>query len=173
MREICILLIDNQQDWLTFAKNVLEDAGFCTVTASSLEEAQQQFAASLDDFPLILVDLNSVEENIALFQEFARTESSHKRPLVVLFPTELTPMNMSRIFRLGVFDCVNKQYGKQGILKLVEEQLADYHAEQEEPPPLPSGSESLNKSRRKRSIRNPPTGVSVRAQSSSGYLPAW
>jgi len=123
-----ILLVDGQQDWLVFAEAVLKGAGFEVVTAPDIRRAQRLLSAAQDDFALILVDLDSAEEDTAAFRQVAWAKSGYKRPLVVLFPTKLTPVNMSKFFRLGAFDCVNKQYGRQGLLNLVKRQLADYQA---------------------------------------------
>jgi len=121
-----ILLVDGQQSWLKFAESVLRNASFKVVTASNLHEAQQSLLASRDEFSLILVDFNSATEDPTTLRAIGRKASGQKRPIVVLFPIEMTPSNMSSMFRLGIYDCANKQYNERGLLNLVAVELADY-----------------------------------------------
>ena len=152
-----ILLVDGQQDWLAFAEAVLKGAGFEVVTALDIRRAQRLLSTAQDDFALILVDLDSAEEDTAAFRQVAWAQSGYKRPLVVLFPTELTPVNMSKFFRLGAFDCVSKQYGKRGLLNLVKQQLADYQA-------MSKGSSSSFECGKERSSQESLACTSTKAQ---------
>ena len=157
-----ILLVDSQQNWLEFAKKILVDAGFDVKTVPDIKEAQHLLSTDRNDFALILVDLDSVAEDIATFREITRTESGRKRPIVVLFPSELTPVDMSSIFRLGAYDCVNKRYGRQGLLNLVNEQLADYQEILEESPPSSHCEKKSN-------FRDFLAGICVRARRLHGF----
>lgn len=157
-----ILLIDSQQNWLKFAKNTLTAAGFDIEVVPDIESAQHLLSTTQNEFALILASLDSVQEDTATFPEIARTESGRKRRIVVLFPTELTPANMSKIFRLGAHDCVNKRYGRQGLLNLVMEQLADYDETSEAPP-------SSSKCERKTSLGDSPVSAPARARPLRGF----
>lgn len=123
-----ILLVDGQQDWLVFAEAVLKGAGFEVVTTPDIRRAQRLLSVARDDFALILVDLDSVEEDPAAFRQAARPKPGQRRPLIVMFSTGMTPISMAQFFKLGAYDCVNKQYSKRGLLNLVQQQLADYQA---------------------------------------------
>jgi len=157
-----ILLVDSQRNWLEFAERVLTDAGFEVEPLPGIKEARHLLSTDGDDFALILVDLESVEEDTATFREITRTESGRKRPIVVLFPTALTPVDMSEIFRLGAYDCVNKRYGRQGLLNLVTEQLADYQGILEESPPS-------SQCEKKTTFRDFLDGIGARARRLHGF----
>lgn len=158
-----ILLVDGQQEWLAFAKAVLKGAGFEVETVPDIKRAQNLLSIARDDFALILVDLDSAEEDTATFRQVAWAKSGYKRPLVVLFPTELTPVNMSKFFRLGAFDCVNKQYGRQGLLNLVKQQLADYQA-------MSEGNSSSFECGKERSPQESLVGTSTKARSLPSFV---
>jgi DNA-binding NtrC family response regulator len=118
-----ILLVDSEQDWLAFSKKALEEAGYSATTASSLTELNKVFSKADRAFDLILLDLQYAKEDGGLLGELARS-CSVDRCIVVLFPTQMMPLQMIEFFRLGVVqDCVDKQYDKERVISLVREQL--------------------------------------------------
>ena len=118
-----ILLVDNERAWLEFSKKTLEEAGYSVRTASSPTEVKELFSKPGRAFDLIFVDLRYAEGDGGLLGQLARSGLAD-RCIIVLFPTQMTPLQMVEFFRMGVVqDCVDKQYDKERLLSLVKEQL--------------------------------------------------
>jgi len=48
-------------------------------------------------------------------------EADRRRRVVVVFPTEFALSEMREVFKLGVYDCVDKQYDPDKLIRLVED----------------------------------------------------
>ena len=118
-----ILLVDSEHAWLDFSEETLEEAGYSVETTSSPAEINELFSKPGNKFNLILVDLKYAKDDGGLLGQLARS-SFTGRCIVVLFPTQMTALQMIELFRMGVVqDCVDKQYDRERLLSLVKEQL--------------------------------------------------
>jgi len=111
-----ILLVDPDDTWLDFAMGTLQEQGIRARVATGIDEAEQ--IPRITSKPqLVLVDLEFAERVPDQLWHFAESKN---RYVVVLFPTDLTPYRMSRVVKLGVYDCVGKPYDAQSLLVLVK-----------------------------------------------------
>ena len=116
-KERCqILFVDPDESWLRFVMETLRDKGIKVKYATDISKAERKLKLVLGT-QLVFVDIEFVEHTAAQFQRFVETSN---RYVVVLSPTDLTPYRMSRIFRLGVYDCVNKPYNGRSLVRLIE-----------------------------------------------------
>lgn len=118
-----ILLVDQEQAWLTFGQTVLAQDGYMVQTAASAAEAWDQIQTG--EFDLVLMDLQVVEQGNIAIGKIMASQYQKKHHVVIMSPTNLTPASMRAMFKLGTYDCVDKQYDDAGLRKLIDEQLAE------------------------------------------------
>jgi DNA-binding NtrC family response regulator len=116
----CILIIDTRDEWLSFAKAVLTEAGYKVEIARSVREAEGISGDDDNRFDLILADQKVVEAESNALRDLIWIGPDRRRRVVVVFPTQLTLDKMRPVFKLGVFDCVDKQYERDKLVDLVQ-----------------------------------------------------
>lgn len=109
-----ILIIDPDPNLVSSAVRALGSQGFDVQGVTKIDQIGR--ASEFVSRPqLVFVDLEFAERSPDQFQRFAQARN---RYVVVLFPTGLTPYHMSRIFKLGAYDCVDKPYDMQSLVEL-------------------------------------------------------
>jgi len=116
-----ILIIDTRDDWLSLAEDALSRAGYQVTTARSIQEAKRILDANGDHFDLILADQKVADADIGVLHDVIWAEPDRRRRVVVVFPSEPKLIKMRTHFRLGAFDCVDKQYERDKLVALVQE----------------------------------------------------
>jgi len=77
------------------------------------------------DIDLVLIDLKAAEQEEAVIRQIMMRQSAKHYHVVIAFPTDLTPSKMRAMFKMGAYDCVDKQYDDAGLLRLIQTQLAE------------------------------------------------
>ena len=113
-----ILLIDQHPEWLTFAQEVLSK-DYDVVALSKHEDIfLLRDKAVKKGFDLIFIGLELATGNLdqlkPLFKEWH---------FVVIFPVLQENETVRLLFKAGVYDCARKPYEREGLLKLVAEEL--------------------------------------------------
>jgi DNA-binding NtrC family response regulator len=115
-----ILLIDQHPEWLEFAQNVLKE-GYDVVAHKAWDNAMstvRESARKVEGFDLVFIGLELATSNLdelkPLFKEWQ---------FVVIFPIIETNETVRLLFKAGVYDCARKPYEKEGLLKLVADEL--------------------------------------------------
>lgn len=116
-----ILIIDTRDEWLSFAESTLSEAGYEVEVARSIREAKEIVGDNDNKFDLILADQKVVEAEKDVLREMIWVEPDRRRRVVVVFPAQLALPKMREIFKLGAFDCVDKQYERDKLIDLVQE----------------------------------------------------
>jgi len=111
-----VLLIDPDAYWIKFALDTLKRRGISAQGTTDLDKIGRAFRL-IHGPQLTLVNLEFAENSPDQLRRLAQSGDRH---VVVLFPTSLTPYEMSRVFKLGVYDCVDKPYDAQSLVRLVE-----------------------------------------------------
>lgn len=118
-----ILLVDKERGWLTFGRTALTRAGYIVETAESASNAWD--CLQKRDFDLVLIDLKEAEQEDTTVRQIAAFQSAKEYHVVIVFPTDLTPGKMRTMFKMGTYDCVDKQYDRARLRKLVDAQFAE------------------------------------------------
>ncbi len=118
-----ILLIDGELGWLEFGKRTLSEAGYVVEIAEKATYAWKLLKEGR--FDLILIDLNVVEQEEDIICQLTINQRGRGTHSVILFPVDLTPAKMRKLFKMGVYDCVDKQYDAAGLIGLVVTQFAE------------------------------------------------
>jgi DNA-binding NtrC family response regulator len=115
-----ILLIDQHPEWLAFAQNVLKEH-YDVVAHKAWDNAMSTVKASarkVQGFDLVFIGLELATSNLdelkPLFKEWH---------FVVIFPVIETNEAVRLLFKAGVYDCARKPYEKEGLLRLVADEL--------------------------------------------------
>jgi len=118
-----ILLIDRHPEWLQFAGEVLQEQ-YEIITAGSFEEANECCIrkGQSQEFDLILVGLDLAANNLATITQLSKAPSDGWR-FVVMFPIFQQDETLRMFFKAGVLDCADKPYEREGLLKLVADEL--------------------------------------------------
>jgi DNA-binding NtrC family response regulator len=116
-----ILIIDTQGKWLSFASSTLSEVGYEVEVAKSIQEAKEILGDNDDKFDLILADQKVAEAEGNILRDVIWVEPDRRRRVVVVFPAQLALPEMRKIFKLGAFDCVDKQYERDKLIGLVQE----------------------------------------------------
>ena len=115
-----ILLIDRHAGWLQFAQEILQEQ-YDVLAAISLEEAVE--ACTVMDqsqgFDLIFVGLGSAANGLSIIKSL-----DSQWPFVIIFPVFQEDEKLRIFFKAGVYDCVDKPYEREILLKLVENELS-------------------------------------------------
>jgi DNA-binding NtrC family response regulator len=119
---ICqILVIDPDSDWIDFAVQTLRGQGIGAQGVTDIDKIGQA-SKPVCGSQLVFMDLELVRRAPDQVRHFAEKEN---RYVVVLFSTGLTPHRMSRVFKLGAYDCVGKPYDSQSLIKLAKSLLRE------------------------------------------------
>lgn len=115
-----ILLIDRHQEWLRFAQEVLQDEHE-VYTATSFEEAKECCVGDdlSQEFDLIFVGLELATSNLSTIESLGR-----EWRFVVMFPVYQEDEKLRILFKAGVYDCADKPYDRESLLKLVADELS-------------------------------------------------
>jgi DNA-binding NtrC family response regulator len=116
-----ILIIDTRNEWLSFAKATLSEAGYEVEVATSVQEAKDRLGDNGNRFDLILADQKVVEAESDTLRDMIWVEPDRRRRVVVVFPMQLALDKMRAAFKLGAFDCVDKQYERDKLISTVQE----------------------------------------------------
>ena len=114
-----ILIIDTRDEWLSFAESTLSEAGYEVKVAKSIRKAKEILGDNGNKFDLILADQKVTETESDILRDMIWVEPDRRRRVVVIFPTQLTLDKMREIFKLGAFDCVDKQYERDKLIDTV------------------------------------------------------
>ena len=119
-----ILLIDKHPEWLQLAAEVLQWQ-YEVTTAKSFEEASECCLGEKrsQKFDLIFVGLDLATNNLDTIAQLSKVPSGKWR-FVVMFQVFQDDKTLRMLFKAGVYDCTDKPYEREGLLKLVAEELA-------------------------------------------------
>jgi DNA-binding response OmpR family regulator len=127
-----ILVADNQPEWRSFSKRVLEAHGYEVHVVETINKLDQ--ALGRDRYDLILLNAEllrdpSLDAVRSLFQRY-----TDKPIIVVSVPSVMyhAVQETRTAFRLGAKDCVDKPFSAGRLLDLVHQLLnefANHHAQ--------------------------------------------
>jgi len=112
-----VLVIDARDEWLSFARLTLSEAGYEVEVTGSAREAME-ILSSDNAFDLIPADQKVAETECDILRDMIWIEPDRRRLVVVVFPTEPALDRMRMIFRLGAFDCVAKPYERDKLIQI-------------------------------------------------------
>jgi DNA-binding NtrC family response regulator len=114
-----ILLIDRHPEWLQFAQEVLQEQ-YNVLTATGFEEAAKCCVGEerSQEFDLIFIGLDLATTNLNTIESLGR-----QWRFVVMFPVFQEDEKLRILFKAGVYDCADKPYEREGLLKLVADEL--------------------------------------------------
>ena len=115
-----ILLIDHYPEWLQFAHEALQEQ-YDVLTATSFEEAREcciQEGRS-QEFDLVLVGLDLAISNLSTIKSLGK-----QWRFVVMSPVFQEDETLRILFKAGGYDCADKPYGRDALLKLVADELS-------------------------------------------------
>lgn len=118
-----ILIIDTRDEWLSFARSTLSEAGYEVEVARNIREANEILFDKNSNFDLILADqkVAEAEAERGILRNMIGREPDRQRRVVVVSPAQPTVDKMRTIFKLGAFDYVDKQYETVKLVDLVQE----------------------------------------------------
>lgn len=116
-KDVCwILFVDSDARWLDFAVGTLKERRIRARGVTDISKVERASKFMLGP-QLAFVDLEFAERAPDQLQHFAKHGNKY---VVVLFPTCTSSYRMSRIFKLGAYDCVDKPYDVQSLMRLVK-----------------------------------------------------
>lgn len=118
-----ILLIDQRSEWLQFAKEVLQEQ-YEVVVAQSFQDASEccMREGRSQDFDLVFIGQGLAASNLPAISQLSRSPSDGWR-FIVMFPVFQEDESLRMFFKAGVLDCADKPYEREGLLKLVADEL--------------------------------------------------
>ena len=81
-----ILILDTREDWLSFAKSVLVEAGYEVEVAQSVREAERILGDNGNGFDLVLADQKVVEAESDILRDMIWIGPDRRRRVAVVFP---------------------------------------------------------------------------------------
>lgn len=115
-------LIDNDVDWLAFARKTLEKEGYHVKVSTELV---QEFLHSVE---LVLISDNVIDRMANKVDDFLSLRVQCKPRMIVMFSVDMTVERVVPLFRKGVNDCVWKPYHDKALLEVVASELASIEA---------------------------------------------
>ena len=116
-----IFVIDPDSGWLDFAKSALtsitKETGMQICSATHIEKILSLTKIPISIPRIVFVDLEFAEKEPDLLGRIANTKNWY---VVILFPTGFLPYRISAIFKLGVYDCIEKPYDIQSLSNIFE-----------------------------------------------------
>ncbi len=114
-----ILLLDKHPEWLEFAKSVLsDDYEVVALTGQDQILSLKDQLGKVNGFDLIFIGLELATNNLDVLKPLFS-----KWHFIVVFPVIQNNETVRLLFRAGVYDCARKPYERDGLLKLVEDEL--------------------------------------------------
>jgi DNA-binding NtrC family response regulator len=114
-----ILLIDQHPEWLDFAEEVLqEDYDIVKLSNHADLLSLQNEVGKTNGFNLIFIGLELVTNNLDVLRPLFK-----QWQFVVVFPVIQENETVRLLFKAGVYDCTRKPYDRDGLLKLVADEL--------------------------------------------------
>jgi DNA-binding NtrC family response regulator len=110
-----ILFVDPDATWIDFAVRTLRGQGFSTHGVTDISQVRPA-SRSISEPQLVFVDREFAEQAP---EQFQRLTQARNRYVVVLFSMGLEPYRISPIFKRGAYDCVDKPYDVQSLVRLV------------------------------------------------------
>jgi len=87
-----ILIVDTRDEWLSFAKTTLSEAGYEVELARSIREAKEILGGDDNKFDLILADQKVAEAESDILHDMIWVEPDRRRRVVVVFPTQFVAL---------------------------------------------------------------------------------
>jgi DNA-binding NtrC family response regulator len=113
-----ILLIDQHAEWLEFAQEVLANE-YDVVTLHKNEMGSfRQDISGVNGFDLIFLGLELAANNLDVLKPLFKHWN-----FVVIFPIIQENDTVRLLFKAGVYDCAPKPYERDGLLRLVAEEI--------------------------------------------------
>lgn len=114
-----MLLVDRNLAWLQFAEEVLRER-YDVLTAMSFEDVSSCcFQGGHPElFDLIFIGLDLATDNLSVIKSLGK-----QWRCIVMFPVFQEDTKLRVLFKAGVYDCTDKPYEHEGLLKLVEDEL--------------------------------------------------
>lgn len=120
MKKKKILLIDQHSEWLDFAQEVLgDDYDITKLSKHGNVLSLQKDLGKANGFDLIFIGLELVTNNLDVLKPLFK-----QWQFVVVFPVIQENETVRLLFKAGVYDCAQKPYDRNGLLKLVADELA-------------------------------------------------
>lgn len=113
-----VVFVDPDLKYLSFALKTLKREGIHALGVSSLKRIEQIQTLDAAGKQLVFIDLEYTENVPDRIRKLTKLPGKY---IIVLFPVELNPHAMSRVFRLGAYDCVEKFFDREHLLKQVKE----------------------------------------------------
>jgi DNA-binding NtrC family response regulator len=115
-----ILLIDQHPEWLDFAGEVLgKDYDVSMLSRHHNLRSLPKDVRKMDGFDLIFIGLELATNNLDVLKPLFK-----QWQFVVIFPVIQENETVRLLFKAGVYDCARKPYDRDGLLKLVADELA-------------------------------------------------
>jgi response regulator RpfG family c-di-GMP phosphodiesterase len=118
-RKSKILLIDQHPEWLDFARAVLQEDYEVLALKRGENLSLENEVSSLDGFDLVFIGLELATNNLDALKPLFK-----QWHFVVIFPVLQSNDTVRLLFKAGVYDCARKPYEREGLLKLVADELA-------------------------------------------------
>lgn len=115
-----ILLIDQHPEWLGFAQDVLNEDYDVIAHKNwdNLLSPVKDENTKAGGFDLVFIGLELATNNLDALKPFFKQWN-----FVVVFPVIETNETVRLLFKAGVYDCARKPYEREGLLKLVADEL--------------------------------------------------
>lgn len=114
-----ILLIDQHPEWLRFAQKVLsKDYDIVTLTSHKDILSLQGKKQKSSSYDLIFIGLELATSNLDMLKPLFK-----EWHFVVIFPVIQENETVRLLFKAGVYDCARKPYERDGLLRLVSDEL--------------------------------------------------
>jgi DNA-binding NtrC family response regulator len=115
-----ILLIDQHPEWLKLADGVLsKDYEIVTLSNNKDILSLQAKPGRMESFDLIFIGLELATNNLDVLKPLFK-----QWHFVVIFPVLQENETVRLLFKAGVYDCAPKPYEREGLQKLVADELA-------------------------------------------------
>lgn len=112
-----ILLIDHDEEWLRSTELVLQALGYAVQIARNTKEALALEYMACD---LVLMNWIQADQAQVLLRHLVHRESDNPRCVIVMFSIQQLPERMRVVFKAGAYDCVDKPFDQEEVIKLVE-----------------------------------------------------
>lgn len=113
-----ILLIDQHAEWLEFAHKVLAKEYDVVILHKNEMGSFKQDINNVNGFDLIFLGLELATNNLDVLKPLFKHWN-----FVVIFPIIQENDTVRLLFKAGVYDCAPKPYEREGLLRLVAEEI--------------------------------------------------
>ena len=115
-----VLVMDDDQEYLTLLGRALKERGVCMVATASLNAALQELAT--DRFHLVLADVRMPDGGAA--DLLALLDPAQEMPQVVAMSGVAPSALREKLLSLGAADCIEKPRSLAEMVRIIEERLA-------------------------------------------------